>query len=65
MAIQTEVIALPPRTPSSVSSRLAFLRPRDFPLIPALILGCIAFVAIFANVLAPHNPEIGSLDSAL
>jgi peptide/nickel transport system permease protein len=26
-----------------------------------LILGVIAFVAIFANLLAPHNPEIGSL----
>jgi peptide/nickel transport system permease protein len=57
MAIQTEVIALPPRSPS----RLASLRLNDFPLIPALILGCIALVAIFANFLAPHNPEIGSL----
>jgi peptide/nickel transport system permease protein len=57
MAIQTDVIALPPRA----SSRLAALRLKDFPLIPALILGGIALVAIFANVLAPHNPEIGSL----
>ena len=56
MAIQTEAIALP--------SRLAALRlGADFPLIPALILGVIAFVAIFANVLAPHNPEIGSLSA--
>jgi len=61
MAIQTDVIALPPRSPSGVFSRLAFLRPKDFPLIPALILGFIALVAIFANFLAPHNPEIGSL----
>jgi peptide/nickel transport system permease protein len=60
MAIQAEAIALPPRSPS----RLAALRlGRDFPLIPALILGVIAFVAIFANVLAPHNPEIGSLSA--
>jgi peptide/nickel transport system permease protein len=57
MSIQTELIALPPRAPS----RFASLRLGDFPLIPALILGGIAFVAIFANVLAPHNPEIGSL----
>jgi peptide/nickel transport system permease protein len=57
MAVQTEVIALPPRAPS----RLASLRLGDFPLIPALILSIVAFVAIFANVLAPHNPEIGSL----
>src|SRR5271166_4890704 len=61
MAIQTEVIALPPGSPTGVFSRLSFLRPKDFPLFPALILGFIAFVAIFANVLAPHNPEIGSL----
>jgi len=61
MAIQTDVIALPPRSPLGVFSRLAFLRPKDFPLIPALILGFIALVAIFANFLAPHNPEIGSL----
>jgi len=57
MSIQTELIALPPRSPS----RFAALRLGDFPLIPALILGVIAFVAIFANLLAPHNPEIGSL----
>jgi peptide/nickel transport system permease protein len=61
MAIQTGVIALPPRSPSRVFSRLNFLRLKDFPLIPALILGFIALVAIFANFLAPHNPEIGSL----
>jgi len=47
--------------PSRVSSRFDFLRLKDIPLIPALILGCIALVAIFANFLAPHNPEIGSL----
>ncbi len=57
MSIQTELIALPPSTPS----RFASLRLGDFPLIPALILGVIAFVAIFADLLAPHNPEIGSL----
>src|SRR5467141_687927 len=57
MSIQTELIALPPSTPS----RYASLRLGDFPLIPALILGGVAFVAIFANQLAPHNPEIGSL----
>jgi peptide/nickel transport system permease protein len=57
MSIQTEAIALPPRT----ESRYASLRLGDFPLIPALILGGVAFVAIFANLLAPHNPEIGSL----
>ena len=32
-----------------------------FPFIPTLILGGIAFVAVFADVLAPYDPEIGSL----
>jgi len=57
MSIQTVLIGLSPSTPS----RFASLRLGDFPVIPALILGVIAFVAIFANLLAPHNPEIGSL----
>jgi peptide/nickel transport system permease protein len=52
-----ETVELPPR----VSARFDFLRLKDLPVIPALILGCIALVAIFANYLAPHNPEIGSL----
>jgi len=37
------------------------LRGRDFPLFPVLIIGIIAFVAIFADVLAPHDHEVGSL----
>jgi peptide/nickel transport system permease protein len=57
MTIQTEIIVLPSSSPERFSS----LGLGDFPLIPALILGGIAFVAIFANLLAPHNPEIGSL----
>ncbi len=32
-----------------------------FPLIPALILVVIALVAIFADALAPHDPQVGSL----
>jgi peptide/nickel transport system permease protein len=39
----------------------AFWRLKGFPLIPVLILLFIAFVAIFADVLAPHDPQIGSL----
>jgi peptide/nickel transport system permease protein len=57
MTIQSEIIVLP----SSSPERFSYFRFGDFPLIPALILGGIAFVAIFANLLAPHNPEIGSL----
>src|SRR5712672_717816 len=57
MSTQAETIALPPR----LRWRRPSLRLGDFPLIPTLILAGIAFVAIFANLLAPHNPEIGSL----
>jgi peptide/nickel transport system permease protein len=39
----------------------AFWRGKGFPLIPVVILLFIAFVAIFADVLAPHDPQIGSL----
>ena len=53
MAMQTEVVDLP--------SRSVFVGLEGFPFLPTLILAGIAFVAIFANVLAPYDPEIGSL----
>ena len=57
MSTQAETVTLPPRFRwRRVSFRLG-----EFPLIPTLILVGVAFVAIFANVLAPHNPEVGSL----
>ena len=59
MSTPADVISLPSPAP-----RFAFLRGLrlgDFPLIPTVILASIALVAIFANQLAPHNPEIGSL----
>jgi peptide/nickel transport system permease protein len=57
MSITSDTLILPARVPSgSAASRLG-----DLPLIPIIILGTIAFMAIFADVLAPHNPEIGSL----
>ena len=59
MAIPADVIALPPPAPRFAAIRR--FRLGDFPLIPVLILGAIAFVAVFANQLAPHNPEIGAL----
>jgi peptide/nickel transport system permease protein len=42
-------------------ARFAFIRRGDFPVLPSLIFFTIAFLAIFANFIAPHNPEIGSL----
>jgi peptide/nickel transport system permease protein len=44
-----------------VAGRLAAFRTEGFPLIPLSILGGLLFVAIFANVLAPHDPEVGAL----
>jgi peptide/nickel transport system permease protein len=44
-----------------VPSRFDFVRLEGFPLVPVLILVLFALVAIFANVLAPYDPEVGSL----
>ncbi len=57
MSTQADTIVLPSRS----RWRPAAIRLGEFPLVPTLIFGAIAFVAVFANVLAPHNPEIGSL----
>ena len=40
---------------------LSTLRMKDFPWFPVGILCTIAAVAIFAEALAPHSPEVGSL----
>ena len=50
-----------PVTTDTVVSSAPFWRLKGFPLIPVVILLFIAFVAIFADVLAPHDPQIGSL----
>ena len=45
-----------------VASRTDVVRGLEgFPLLPVAILAAIALVAIFANVLAPYDPEIGTL----
>lgn len=59
MSAPADAVALPSHPPRSAWRR-AF-RFGDIPLVPTLILLVIAFVAVFANQLAPHNPEIGSL----
>jgi peptide/nickel transport system permease protein len=53
MSIRSEAITLP--------SRFGFIRLKGFPLIAVLILAGFAFVAIFADLLAPYNPEVGML----
>ncbi|HTI81344.1 MAG TPA: ABC transporter permease [Acetobacteraceae bacterium] len=57
MSITSETIVLPPAS----SPRTSSARFGDLPMIPLTILAVITLTAIFANVLAPHNPEVGSL----
>jgi peptide/nickel transport system permease protein len=60
MSVPAQTIDLPVAVSEGSAGRHWF-RLGDFPLIPALILLTIALVALFANFLAPHNPELGSL----
>jgi peptide/nickel transport system permease protein len=48
-------------TPPAGWRLTAFRRSEGFPLIPVAILSLLALLAIFADVVAPHNPEVGSL----
>jgi peptide/nickel transport system permease protein len=52
-AVSSEPVGAPPR--------FDFIRLEDFPLAPVLILVGFALVAVFANMLAPHDPEVGKL----
>lgn len=45
--------------------RYRYLRTRGMPLLPVLILFALVFLAIFAPVLAPHDPIQGSLPNSL
>jgi len=52
-AVSSEPVGAPPR--------FDFIRLEDFPVAPVLILVGFALVAVFANMLAPHDPEVGKL----
>jgi len=52
-AVSSEAVGAP--------ARFDFIRLEDFPLVPVLILVGFALVAVFANMLAPHDPEVGKL----
>ena len=41
--------------------RRASRRLSSYPVVPLAIIGLMVFVALAADVLAPHNPEVGSL----
>jgi len=62
MSTPADVIVLPSRAPRAPRfTAIRALRLGDVPMIPLVILVGIALVAVFANQLALHNPEIGSL----
>jgi peptide/nickel transport system permease protein len=60
MSTPADVIRLSPPPPARTVA-LGWFRWGDFPVIPVFILATIALVALFANQLAPHNPEVGAL----
>jgi peptide/nickel transport system permease protein len=45
----------------TLAGQLAAFRSESFPIVPTLIILSIALLAIFANVIAPYDPEIGVL----
>jgi peptide/nickel transport system permease protein len=61
MTAPADVLVLPPPSPRSLWQRA--MRLGDFPVIPTAILLAIALIAVFADQLAPHDPEIGSLSA--
>jgi peptide/nickel transport system permease protein len=50
-----------PVASSPITYRLPAFRTEGLPMVPIAILVSLALLAIFAEVIAPHNPEIGSL----
>src|ERR1051326_3222588 len=63
MTMRSEAVSSEVITAQAIGepSRVALIRLDGFPLIPVLIIGGIAFVALFANFLAPYDPEVGRL----
>jgi len=53
MAMRLEAVSPP--------SRFDFIRLEGFPFVPVFILVGLVVVAVFADVLAPHDPEVGRL----
>jgi peptide/nickel transport system permease protein len=45
----------------TIAWRFAALRTSGFPLIPVAIITVLMLLAAFADILAPHNPEVGQL----
>src|ERR1043166_2041575 len=63
MTMRSEAVSAEVITAQAIGepSRVALSRLDGFPLVPGLIIGGIAFAALFANFLAPYDPEVGRL----
>jgi peptide/nickel transport system permease protein len=63
MTMRSEAVSSEVITAQAIGepARVEFFRLTDFPLVPVLILVGFAVLATFANVLAPHDPEVGKL----
>jgi peptide/nickel transport system permease protein len=62
MSIGGRVLTTPSRAAGlTLAWRLAAFRSAGFPLVPAAILIVLALTAVFAEFIAPADPEIGSL----
>jgi peptide/nickel transport system permease protein len=61
MSTPAEIIRLPSPAPPFAATRRTWVR--DYPVLPLTILAIITLLAIFANQLAPHNPEVGILSA--
>ncbi len=61
MSTPADVIRLPSSPPTPRVAALRRIRFGEYPVVPIVILASIALIALFANQLAPHNPEVGSL----
>jgi peptide/nickel transport system permease protein len=63
MTMRSEAVSSEVITAQAIDApeRAAFIRLDGFPLVPVLILVGFALLALFADFLAPHDPEVGRL----
>ncbi len=61
MSVSPAPAAPSPAASVPITYRLPVFRTDGLPMLPIAILVTLALMAIFADVIAPHNPEIGSL----
>jgi peptide/nickel transport system permease protein len=61
MSVSPAPAAPSPTASVPITYRIPAFRTDGLPMLPIAILVTLALMAIFADVIAPHNPEIGSL----